>query len=277
MSNIQIGKVYKKRYKEFSFPIAKDRKGSLIDQHGYNRPYIIFFSDEKVFYLSAKTITSLNRKATINDKTNIIFKKDLYGKDREIAVNCSVINVMDRELFESLYIKDSSFNNFQTDIEHYNKIMKKLFNVFDEIKYFEVDHINEKTNQPIWKLDNEAIKNKKECEMVIKGYHYLIRDNKISPEIILDKPEHFFEVTKEYFNILKNPSTDEAYDYVWNYKSIDWDDSSNVKKITQQAYDLVQKEQLEKEKQLKEKQAQQQIRKQEEADTNNHNHKFKMK
>ncbi|QDL19420.1 hypothetical protein DQW15_01020 [Mycoplasma capricolum subsp. capripneumoniae] len=39
--------------------------------------------------------------------------------------------------------------------------------------------------------------------MVIKGYHYLIRDNKISPEIILDKPEHFFEVTKEYFNILK--------------------------------------------------------------------------
>ncbi|WP_019269201.1 hypothetical protein [Mycoplasma capricolum] len=48
---------------------------------------------------------------------------------------------------------------------------------------------------------------------------------------------------------------------MWNYKSIDWDDSSNVKKITQQAYDLVQKEQLEKEKQLKEKQAQQQIKK----------------
>ncbi|WP_416371628.1 Mbov_0400 family ICE element protein [Mycoplasma capricolum] len=183
--------------------MAKNKNGSLIERHGNNRPYIIFFSDEKVFYLSAKTILDSNRKTTTGDKTNVIFKKDLYGNDREIAVNCSVINVMDRELFDSLYIKDSSFNNFQTDIEHYNKIMKKLFDVFNEIKYFEVDHIDEKTNQPIWKSDNEAIKNKKECEMVIKGYHYLIRDNKISPEIILDKPEHFFEVTKEYFNILK--------------------------------------------------------------------------
>ncbi|CEA11602.1 hypothetical protein FOY74_01020 [Mycoplasma capricolum subsp. capripneumoniae] len=146
--------------------------------------------------MSAKTILDSNRKTTTGNKTNVIFKKDLYGNDREIAVNCSVINVMDRELFDSLYIKDSSFNNFQTDIEHYNKIMKKLFDVFNEIKYFEVDHIDEKTNQPIWKSDNEAIKNKKECEMVIKEYHYLIRDNKISPKIILDKPEHFLKLLK---------------------------------------------------------------------------------
>ncbi|QIN42196.1 hypothetical protein FOY62_01010 [Mycoplasma capricolum subsp. capripneumoniae] len=158
MNNIEIGIVCKERYKEFSFPIAKNKNGSLIERHGNNRPYIIFFSDEKVFYLSAKTILDSNRKTTTGDKTNVIFKKDLYGNDREIAVNCSVINVMDRELFDSLYIKDSSFNNFQTDIEHYNKIMKKLFDVFNEIKYFEVDHIDEKTNQPIWKSDNEAIK-----------------------------------------------------------------------------------------------------------------------
>ncbi|WFQ93860.1 integrative conjugal element protein [Mycoplasma feriruminatoris] len=161
MSDIQIAKVYEKRYKEFSFPIAKDKNGNLIDNHGHNRPYVIFFSHNKVFYLSAKTILNNNRKSTSADKTNVIFKKDLYGKDREIAVNCSVINIMDRELFESLYIKDNILNNFQTDIEHYNIIMKKLFDVFDEIKYFEVDYIENgkvswKKKMKVWRIKKNA-------------------------------------------------------------------------------------------------------------------------
>ncbi|WP_278307735.1 hypothetical protein [Mycoplasma feriruminatoris] len=122
--------------------------------------------------------------------------------------------------------------------------------------------------------------------MVIKGYHWLLQDEKISPEMILDKPDHFPEVTKEYFNILKNPPTDETYDYVWNYKSIDWSNQINVKRITQQAYEIVQKLNIGKEKLLKEQQllaSQQEKQLEEKIEKNKHNisnkytSKFKIK
>ncbi|MBY7705230.1 hypothetical protein JIY74_34395 [Vibrio harveyi] len=147
---IEIGKVYKQRYKNLHFPIAKNKNDTLIDDHGYNRPYIVFFSDKKVFYLSAKTVNEHNFDKTDQDPFNLVFEdKDLYGEDRKIAINCSVVNVMDRKLFESLYIPDHPKNNYPTSVEQYNDIMITLFALKDKIKYFEVDHIDQKTHFPI--------------------------------------------------------------------------------------------------------------------------------
>nr|WP_307909986.1 hypothetical protein [Mycoplasmopsis bovis] len=118
MTNKLIGKVYKQRNKENKFPITKDRLGDDIFGHGINRPYLIFYSDDKVYYLSAKSVSDKNRKNTEDDKGNLILKTDLYGNDKEIAINCSVINVMDRKLFESLYVEDSEWNNVQTSADY---------------------------------------------------------------------------------------------------------------------------------------------------------------
>ncbi len=118
-NKINLAKVYKQiEIKENKFPIAKDRLGDDIFGHGINRPYLIFYSDDKVYYLSAKSVSDKNRKNTEDDKGNLILKTDLYGNDKEIAINCSVINVMDRKLFESLYVEDSEWNNVQTSADY---------------------------------------------------------------------------------------------------------------------------------------------------------------
>ncbi len=168
MTNTLIGKVYKQRNKENKFPIAKDRLGDDIFGHGINRPYLIFYSDDKVYYLSAKSVTDKNRKTTDDDKGNLILKTDLYGNDKEIAINCSVINVMDRKLFESLYIEDSEWNNVQTSAIIYDNVMQKLYENLNDIQYFEIDSFSD--TQTNWKFRDEALKNKKVCEAIIKNY-----------------------------------------------------------------------------------------------------------
>ncbi|WP_075276611.1 Mbov_0400 family ICE element protein, partial [Mycoplasmopsis bovis] len=150
MTNKLIGKVYKQRNKENKFPIAKDRLGDDIFGHGINRPYLIFYSDDKVYYLSAKSVSDKNRKNTEDDKGNLILKTDLYGNDKEIAINCSVINVMDRKLFESLYIEDSEWNNVQTSAIIYDNVMQKLYENLNDIQYFEIDSFSD--TQTNWKF-----------------------------------------------------------------------------------------------------------------------------
>lgn len=153
MSRLLIGKVYKQRNKENKLPIAKSKFGDDIISHGVNRPYLIFYSDNKVYYLSAKSVSDKNRKATEDDKGNLILKTDLYGDDKEIAVDCSVINVMDRKLFESLYVEDSEWNNVQTSAAIYDKVMQKIYENINRIGYFEVAGFSE--TETLWKNNDE--------------------------------------------------------------------------------------------------------------------------
>ncbi|WP_144054527.1 Mbov_0400 family ICE element protein [Mycoplasma putrefaciens] len=212
--SIEIGKVYKERLKNLNFPIAKNRNDTLVDDHGINRPYIVFFSDEKVYYLSAKSISKKNKKATLKDKFNIVFKKDLYGEEREIAINCSVINVMDRKLFESLYVKDDDKNNFQTDTRHYDRIMAKLYEVFDEITYAEVSHIKNDTNELIWKSTLESRLNKLDCLMIIKGYNYLLFDSNMPRADLLNDSEKFYSIIKQFYEQAKFKTQSMFNEYV---------------------------------------------------------------
>ncbi|MBT1405235.1 hypothetical protein FCM82_01430 [Mycoplasma bovis] len=207
MTNKLIGKVYKQRNKENKFPIAKDRLGDDIFGHGINRPYLIFYSDDKVYYLSAKSVTDKNRKTTDDDKGNLILKTDLYGNDKEIAINCSVINVMDRKLFESLYIEDSEWNNVQTSAIIYDNVMQKLYENLNDIQYFEIDSFSD--TQTNWKFRDEALKNKKVCEAIIKNY-CIYFSKQLSDEITNNMNDLFFkELEYKYKNIVYESQKEE--------------------------------------------------------------------
>ncbi|MDQ0567609.1 Mbov_0400 family ICE element protein [Mycoplasma yeatsii] len=201
--NIEIGKVYKQRYSNLKFAIAKNKDETLIDDHGIHRPYVVFFSKEKVYYLTLKTVSKKNYKKTKNDKFNLILRKDLYDEDRRIAVNCSVINVMDRKLFESLYILDNEKNNFQIKSWDYDKIMSKLNEVFDDIIYAEVSHINEDKTDLVWKSTLESELNKLDCLKIIKGYNNLLFESDIPRKSLLDNPEEFYNVVKSFYEKIK--------------------------------------------------------------------------
>ncbi len=207
MTNKLIGKVYKQRNKENKFPIAKDRLGDDIFGHGINRPYLIFYSDDKVYYLSAKSVSDKNRKNTEDDKGNLILKTDLYGNDKEIAIKCSVINVMDRKLFESLYIEDSEWNNVQTSAIIYDNVMQKLYENLNDIQYFEIDSFSD--TQTNWKFRDEALKNKKVCEAIIKNY-CIYFSKQLSDEITNNMNDLFFkELEYKYKNIVYESQKEE--------------------------------------------------------------------
>ncbi|MBT1388922.1 hypothetical protein FCM65_02535 [Mycoplasma bovis] len=207
MTNKLIGKVYKQRNKENKFPIAKDRLGDDIFGHGINRPYLIFYSDDKVYYLSAKSVSDKNRKNTEDDKGNLILKTDLYGNDKEIAINCSVINVMDRKLFESLYVEDSEWNNVQTSADIYDKVMYKLYENLNDIQYFEIDSFSD--TQTNWKFRDEGLKNKKVCEAIIKNY-CIYFSKQLSDQIINNMKDLFFkDLEYKYKNIVYESQKEE--------------------------------------------------------------------
>ncbi len=207
MTNTLIGKVYKQRNKENKLPIAKSKFGDDVMGHGINRPYLIFYSDDKVYYLSAKSVNDKNRKTTDDDKGNLILKTDLYGDDKEIAINCSVINVMDRKLFESLYIEDSEWNNVQTSAVIYDKVMNALYANLDSIKFFEVDSITD--NAIRWKNMEESLKNKKVCEAIIKNY-CIYFSKQLSDEITNNMNDLFFkELEYKYKNIVYESQKEE--------------------------------------------------------------------
>ncbi len=207
MTNTLIGKVYKQRNKENKLPIAKSKFGDDVMGHGVNRPYLIFYSDDKVYYLSAKSVSDKNRKNTEDDKGNLILKTDLYGNDKEIAIDCSVINVMDRKLFESLYVEDSEWNNVQTSADIYDKVMHKLYENLNDIQYFEIDSFSD--TQTNWKFRDEGLKNKKVCEAIIKNY-CIYFSKQLSDQIINNMKDLFFkDLEYKYKNIIYESQKEE--------------------------------------------------------------------
>ena len=176
-----IGKIFKVRTKNNSLPIAKNKYHKIISisDQKLNRPYVVLFSNEKVYFLSIKTVKKENIKSTYIDKENVLIPTGIYDDNHFGTINTSTINVMDRKMFESLYEIDNKWNDYQLSIETYNRVMERLYINRDNLIYQEVDHFDLDNLKTIWKSNEEAIENGKYCKQLIITYHHLEWDEDI--------------------------------------------------------------------------------------------------
>lgn len=170
-----IGKIFKVRTKNNSLPIAKNKYHKIISisDQKLNRPYVVLFSNEKVYFLSIKTVKKENIKSTYIDKENVLIPTGIYDDNHFGAINTSTINVMDRKMFESLYEIDNKWNDYQLSIDTYNRVMERLYINRDNLIYQEVDYFDLDNLKTIWKSNEEAIENGKYCKQLIITYHHL--------------------------------------------------------------------------------------------------------
>ena len=188
-----IGKIFKVRTKNNSLPIAKNKYHKIISisDQKLNRPYVVLFSNEKVYFLSIKTVKKENIKSTYIDKENVLIPTGIYDDNHFGAINTSTINVMDRKMFESLYEIDNKWNDYQLSIETYNRVMERLYINRDNLIYQEVDHFDLDNLKTIWKSNEEAIKNGKYCKQLIITYHHLEWDEDIVK--FRDNPRFYYQ------------------------------------------------------------------------------------
>ena len=200
------GKIFKTRSNLNSAPIAKDKYNKIISANTFklNRPYVILFSNEKVYFLSIKTVNKKNISSTYFDKENVLVPNGIYDNNHFGAIDTSTINVMNKQLFESLYEIDSEWNDYDLSIETYNRVMERLYINRDNLVYHEVDHFNLDISKTIWKPNEHAIKNKTYCKQLIITYHHLewnedmvkFRDN---PQLYYQNLEDKYQETWDDF------------------------------------------------------------------------------
>lgn len=188
-----IGKIFKVRTKNNSLPIAKNKYHKIISisDQKLNRPYVVLFSNKKVYFLSIKTVKKENIKSTYIDKENVLIPTGIYDDNHFGAINTSTINVMDRKMFESLYEIDNKWNDYQLSIETYNRVMERLYINRDNLIYQEVDHFDLDNLKTIWKSNEEAIENGKYCKQLIITYHHLEWDEDIVK--FRDNPRFYYQ------------------------------------------------------------------------------------
>lgn len=233
-----IGKIFKQRNKNSLLPISRDKIGKLILTNVYkiNRPYVILFSNEKVYFLSVKTVKKENIKSTYIDKENVLVPNGIYDDNHFAAINTSSINVMERKMFESLYEIDNQWNDYQLSIETYNRVMERLYMNRDNLIYHEVDHFNLKKHKTIWKSNEDAIKNKTYCRQLIITYHHLewnedmvkFRDN---PQFYYQNLEDKYQETwNELLTKTKQKLKDEKYQNMQKEEQHSIDDNEKTNK-----------------------------------------------
>ena len=188
-----VGKIFKIRVKNNSLPIAKNKYHKIISisDQKLHRPYVVLFSNEKVYFLSIKTVKKENIKSTYIDKENVLIPTGIYDDDHFGAINTSTINVMDRKMFESLYEVDNKWNDYQLSIETYNRVMERLYINKDNLIYHEVNNINIIEDKITWKSNEEAIENRKYCKQLIITYHHLEWDEDIVK--FRDNPQFYYQ------------------------------------------------------------------------------------
>ncbi|SYV90175.1 Uncharacterised protein, partial [Metamycoplasma alkalescens] len=132
MNTLFFGRIYKVRNETNNFPISRNRNAKNIET-GFlklNRPYLIIFARTYVYYLAVKTITKGNKENTYNDKTNVIIKnRNIYNENTNKlgnSINCSVINIMDKQMFLDLYDSNSNLNDVKVNDKIYGKVMLKM-------------------------------------------------------------------------------------------------------------------------------------------------------
>ncbi|WP_420329210.1 Mbov_0400 family ICE element protein, partial [Mycoplasmopsis agalactiae] len=84
-----FGKLFKVRSNKNDLPIAINSDAKIIDtfkKGKIHRPYVVFYSNDYVYYLSVKSITKKNQYKTTNDDRNVIVpNRNIYGKEVEIG------------------------------------------------------------------------------------------------------------------------------------------------------------------------------------------------
>ena len=220
-----IGKIFKTRTKKYPLPIAKDKQNNIISisNQKLNRPYVVLFSNEKVYFLSIKTVKKENIKSTYIDKENVLIPTGIYDDDHFGAINTSTINVMDRKMFESLYEVDNKWNDYQLSIETYNRVMERLYINRDNLIYHEVNNINIVEDKITWKSNIEALKNKVYCKQLIITYHHLEWNEDIVK--FWDNPQFYYQ------------NLEAKYQETWNELLI-----KTKQKLKDEKYQNIQKE-----------------------------------
>lgn len=187
------GKIFKTRSNLNSAPIAKNKYNKIISANTFklNRPYVILFSNEKVYFLSIKTVNKKNISSTYFDKESVLVPNGIYDNNHFGAIDTSTINVVDKQLFESLYEIDSEWNDYDLSVETYNRVMERLYINRDNLVYHEVDHFNLDISKTIWKPNEDAIENGKYCKQLIITYHHLEWDEDIVK--FRDNPQFYYQ------------------------------------------------------------------------------------
>ncbi|CBW53953.1 Conserved hypothetical protein (part of ICE) [Mycoplasma mycoides subsp. capri LC str. 95010] len=197
MNVIMLGKVFRFRNLDNTLPIARDRYFEPIDTSGskLHRPYVVFYSDDKVYYLTVKTLKKGNEASIYRnqDKNLILLNKNVYnewvkGKALGNVIDCSVVNIMDKKLFEQLYQEDEYYNNYQLAPWIYDEVMNKLYENKNKL-IFHYAQLDFKENKIIWqdtkKFDDNQnstnnnkwlVRAKKVITTVIETYHSISRD-----------------------------------------------------------------------------------------------------
>ena len=152
---------------------------------------VILFSNEKVYFLSVKTVKKNNINSTFKDKENVLVPNGIYDDNHFSAIDTSTINVMDKKLFESLYEIDNVWNDYQLSVETYNRVMERLYINRDSLIYHEIDHFDLDNFKTIWKSNEDAIKNKTYCRQLIITYHHLEWDEDIVK--FRDNPRFYYQ------------------------------------------------------------------------------------
>ncbi|WFQ94305.1 Mbov_0400 family ICE element protein [Mycoplasma feriruminatoris] len=195
MNSVMFGIVFKFRNLDNTLPIARDRFSRPIETSNYklHRPYVVFYSDDKVYYLSVKTLKKENEASIYRnqDKNLILLNKTIYnepvkGKALGNVIDCSVVNIMDRKLFEQLYQEDEYYNNYQLAPWIYDEVMNKLYENKNKLVFNGVVSFN--NNRTEWMLDKTKTEQgrleyekwrtrvEKVITTVIETYHSISRD-----------------------------------------------------------------------------------------------------
>ncbi|QVJ95888.1 Mbov_0400 family ICE element protein [Mycoplasma mycoides] len=225
---MMIGKIFRFRTNDNKLEIARDRFNINIatDNNKLHRPYIVFYSDDKVYYLTVKTLTKKN-KETVNRSKDFnvtllnenIYNKLLSGNKLGNVIDCSVVNIMDKKLFEKLFQDNEHRNNYQLNPWIYDKVMIQLYENKHNLIFHEVTGFDFENNRTRWMLDivktyegrlkynKWLIRTKKIVQEVINVYHSMPRDELNKR---LDDKNSFITYIKQiYYGKLKSLYADE--------------------------------------------------------------------
>ncbi|MDP4042918.1 Mbov_0400 family ICE element protein [Mycoplasmopsis arginini] len=173
----KIIKIKKNIYKNSVISKNKNFKFINSEAHKTSRPFVVFYTNDKVYYLSVKTLTKENEKQTLLDKNNLILPQGIYDDNHPSVINCGSINIMDRALFERIYDFSHYKNNYYLDKEIYYQVIDKLNNNLDNLIYHEVDHIDFENNKTIWKAGDFHKEHRRIIEFVVPECMYIFEEN----------------------------------------------------------------------------------------------------
>ncbi|VEU81665.1 hypothetical protein V2E25_01540 [Mycoplasmopsis arginini] len=177
-----LGRILKTKQEIYKiFPISRNNNFSPIESWNSktSRPFVVFYTNDKVYYLSVKSLTKENEKQTLLDKNNLILPQGIYDDDHPSVINCGSINIMDRALFEKIYNVKHYKNNYFLEKEIYCQVINKLNNNLDNLVYHEVDHIDFENNKTIWKAGDFHKEHRNIMEFIIPESLRILKDDDI--------------------------------------------------------------------------------------------------